>query len=80
MRRKRRRPRVRPVKKDCPFCREKFEPDWKKPEILSKYASERGKILGKAKTGVCAKHQRRITREIKKARFMALLPFVSGIK
>lgn len=80
MRKTRRRVRVRRVKTACPFCQEKFEPDWKKEDVLSRYLSERGRILGKGLTGLCAKHQRRVTREIKRARFMALLPFVAQVK
>lgn len=63
----------------CPFCQEEIEPDWKKPEELVRYLSERGRILGKGITGLCAKHQRRVTREIKKARHMALLPFATKV-
>jgi len=75
-RRRRTKRRLRPVKTDCPFCKEGKSPSWKEPEILEKYLSERGRILGKAVTGLCAKHQRRLASEIKKARYLALLPFV----
>ena len=51
--------------------------DYKDPEILKKYISQdKGKILPRRITGACSKHQRHIAGEIKKARFMALLPFV----
>jgi len=69
----------RPVKKNCPFCKEKKEPDYKEVEILRKYISDRGRILGKDITGLCAKHQRRVTKEIKRARYLAMLPFVEGL-
>ena len=50
---------------------------YKDPEILKKYISQdKGKILPRRITGACSKHQRHIAGEIKKARFMALLPFV----
>ncbi|MDD6652630.1 MAG: 30S ribosomal protein S18, partial [Clostridium sp.] len=43
--------------------------------IVSKYINEKGKILPRRMTGACAKHQRHIANQIKRARFMALLPF-----
>jgi small subunit ribosomal protein S18 len=61
---------------NCFFCQKKKEPDFLDTQTLSQFLSERGKIVGRAKTGICAKHQRRLAREIKRARFMALLPFV----
>ncbi len=72
----RREQKIRPVAKDCPFCRQSFEPDYKETNTLTRYLSERGKLLSQARTGLCSKHQRRITQEIKKARHVALLPFV----
>ena len=69
----------RPVKKNCPFCKENRKPDYKEFEFLKKFTSERGKILGKDITGLCAKHQRKVTKEIKRARHLALLPFVTGL-
>lgn len=62
--------------KRCPLCLEDINVDYKDAGLLRKYLSERGKILGRARTGVCAKHQRQITRSVKRARYMALLPFV----
>ena len=68
--------RERPVAKNCPFCANKTEPDYKEVSVLGKYITERGKILGRARTGVCATHQRAITVAVKRARQVALLPFV----
>ena len=68
--------RERPVAKNCPFCANKTEPDYKEVSGLNKYVTERGKLLGRARTGVCAKHQRAITIAVKRARHVALLPFV----
>lgn len=68
--------RERPVAKNCGFCANKTEPDYKEANALLKYMTERGKILGRSRTGVCSKHQRHVTREIKRARHVALLPFV----
>ena len=62
-------------KKMCRFCSSKNEPDYKNFEILKRYTTERGKILPARITGTCAKHQRLIAREIKRARTLAYLPF-----
>jgi small subunit ribosomal protein S18 len=69
----------KPVKKNCPYCKEKKEPDYKNYSELRKYTSERGRILGRARTGICAKHQHRVDQQIKRARFLAYLPFVEGL-
>ena len=61
----------------CFFCQYKTDPSYKDIENIEKFISPRKKILGREKTGVCAKHQRKLTRNIKYARFLALLPFVS---
>ena len=63
-------------KKICQMCAGK-PVDYKDVEIIKKYISaDKGKILPKRVTGACAKHQRHIAKEVKKARFMALIPFV----
>lgn len=68
-------PRFR--KKVCRFCHTKdLQIDYKQPEVLLKFVTDRGKILPRRITGTCAKHQRALAREIKKARMIALLPFV----
>lgn len=69
----------KPVKKNCPYCKEDKEPDYKDYNVLRKYMSERGRILGRARTGICAKHQHRIDQQIKRARHLAYLPFVEGL-
>ena len=51
--------------------------DYKNLELLNKYISERGKILPKRVTGTCAMHQREVTTAIKRARIVALLPYVA---
>lgn len=64
-------------KKVCQFCPDTAEQiDYKDVAKLSKYVSDRGKILPRRVTGACAAHQRKITRAIKKARVLGLLPFV----
>jgi len=63
-------------KRDCLFCKKKTVPDYKEIALLSRFISDRGKILSRDKTGLCQKHQRRLTKAIKRARHLALLPFV----
>jgi small subunit ribosomal protein S18 len=64
-------------KKYCKVCVHKIEVDYKKSEILrTNFMNDRGKIKPRRATGSCSSHQRLIAREIKRARFMALLPFV----
>ena len=62
-------------KKVCQMCAGKTV-DYKDVAIVSKYINEKGKILPRRMTGACAKHQRHIAAEIKKARIIGLLPFV----
>lgn len=62
-------------KKVCKFCQGGQVADYKNPEMLRRYITERGKILPGRITGTCAKHQRALTTEIKKARVLAYLPF-----
>jgi small subunit ribosomal protein S18 len=64
------------AKKTCYFCEKGKEPSYKEYEELAKFLSERGKIIGRRQTGVCAKHQRILAREIKRARQLALLPYL----
>lgn len=65
-------------KKVCQFCADKTETiDYKDVEKLKKYVTERGKILPKRITGTCAIHQREVTKAIKRARIVALLPYVA---
>ncbi len=63
----------------CAFCATKTMPDYKDSATLSKYVSERSRILSADKSSTCSKHQRRVTIAIKRARHLALLPFVSGL-
>ncbi|KKT33092.1 30S ribosomal protein S18 [Candidatus Woesebacteria bacterium RIFOXYB1_FULL_42_36] len=64
---------------NCPFCKSKTSPDYKDAESLANYMSDRAKVLGKARTGICAKHQRRISVAIKRARHLGLLPYTPRI-
>ena len=66
----------RKKKKICQMCASKSV-DYKDADIIKKYISaDKGKILPRRVTGACAKHQRYIANEVKKARFMAIIPFV----
>ncbi len=62
-------------KKICQMCAGKSV-DYKDVPIIAKYINEKGKILPRRMTGACALHQRHIAREVKRARFMGLIPFV----
>jgi small subunit ribosomal protein S18 len=67
-----------PRKKFCRFCANaELNLDYKNVDLLSDFVNERGKILARRITGTCAKHQRELTTEIKRARQMALLFYTS---
>ncbi len=64
-------------RKVCSFCLDKATSiDYKDVAKLRKYVTEKGKILPRRQTGACARHQRMVTNAIKRARYMALLPYV----
>ncbi|HCR35629.1 30S ribosomal protein S18 [Candidatus Woesebacteria bacterium GWC2_33_12] len=65
----------RPLSTRCLFCDAKKDPDYKDYENLAKYLSDRGRIFSRERSGVCAKHQRKLASEVKRARFLALLPY-----
>jgi len=65
-------------RRECRFCREKVDwIDYKDVETLKAFIPERGKIMPRRLSGVCAPHQRMLTRAIKRARNIALLPYVT---
>lgn len=67
----------RPRKRVCSFCVDKVESiDYKDTQKLRKYITERGKILPRRISGNCAKHQRQVTIAVKRARNIALLPYM----
>ena len=69
--------RYAPSRKVCAFCAGKITAiDYKDPEKLRSFVSDRAKIEPRRRTGTCARHQRVLTREIKRARHLALLPYV----
>ena len=64
-------------KKVCKFCMQKLKIDYKDADTLRRFITERGKILPRRITGTCAKHQRALALAIKRARIIALVPFVA---
>lgn len=63
-------------KKTCRFCADKkLRLDYKSPQQMTMFITERGKILPRRFTGACAKHQRDITLAVKRARILAVVPF-----
>lgn len=71
--------KFRPVARNCVYCKEKRSPDYKNYGELSRYLTDRAKIMPKTRTGLCAKHQRRVAIEIKRARHLGLLPFTASL-
>ena len=70
-----RRPKV------CRFCTNpELQLDYKQPLVLNGFLSDRGKIVPQRISGSCARHQRQLAREIKRARNVALLPFTTNLK
>ena len=61
----------------CFFCIHGVEPSYKDPDNLEKFLSPRKKILSREITKVCAKHQRALSKQIKYARYLALIPYIS---
>lgn len=72
--RHRQRPRfIKPSR--CELCDNNEHPDYKNPELLKKFINDREKIIGRNRNGLCAKHQRRLSKAIKRARYLAFIPF-----
>jgi small subunit ribosomal protein S18 len=61
--------------KVCAFCADKSDIDYKDIARLRRYVSDRARIMPRRRTGACAKHQRRLALAIKRARYLALLPY-----
>ena len=72
-------PRFRKMrKKVCPLCANKdLVLDYKNADVMKKFINDKGKILPRRATGACAKHQRDITLEVKRARHIAVLPYTT---
>ena len=71
------RPRYAPKRKVCVYCADKSAViNYKDPDKLRSFVSDRAKIVPRRRTGTCARHQRRLAVAIKRARHLALLPYV----
>lgn len=71
--------RVARSKKGCFFCQNKSIPSYTDLVSLRRFLTDRAKILNRARSGVCSKHQRVLAKNIKYARHLALLPFVPKV-
>ena len=69
--------RRRTQRRTCYFHEVKCNPDYKQPEVLRRFVTDRGKLLPRRTTATCARHQRILAIEVKRARYLALLPFVA---
>ena len=61
----------------CFYCKYSIDPDYKDVENLEKFLTPRKKIVSREKSGICAKHQRALSKNIKYARYLALVPYTS---
>lgn len=68
--------KIKPAPKNCFFCKEKKEPSLAQIDVVRRFLTERGKIVSQERNGLCAKHQKAITKTIKQGRVLAMLPFV----
>jgi small subunit ribosomal protein S18 len=69
----------RPRRRGCTFCNDETQKvDYKDPGLLRYFITDRGKIVPRRVSGVCAKHQRDITLAVKRARVIAFLPFTTN--
>lgn len=68
-----------PPKIRCPFCDSALRPSYTDSATLKKYLSDRARIVSKQRSRLCSKHQRQISREIKRARFLGLLPYIASV-
>ncbi len=62
--------------KTCYFCDEKKQPAFSDIAVLQRFITERGKIVSRVRNGLCSNHQKALTVEVKRARHLALLPFI----
>jgi small subunit ribosomal protein S18 len=63
--------------KGCFYCKSNTNPDWTDYEKMREFLSPRSRIIAAQFSGICAKHQRKLSRAIKQARHLALLPFTT---
>ena len=65
------------IKKKCMFCKDASGIDYKNIDVLARFLNIKGRITSRRVNGNCAKHQRQLACQIKRARFLALLPYIS---
>lgn len=68
------------IRKKCAFCEGDKVPTYTDSVVLKRFLSDRARILPASRSGVCSKHQRKLTREIKRARHLSLLPFEPSVR
>ena len=66
-------------KENCVFCKGKMEPGYKNYQEISRFVSDRGKIVSSSRSGICAKHQRKLSIAIKRARHLGLFQFAGSL-
>lgn len=71
--------KVRINREGCVFCKTKSTPDYKNYEDMVRFVTDRARIVGRDRSGVCAKHQRAVAQAVKRARHLGLLPFAPQI-
>ena len=77
MRKQNRKRIIRPISNTCGYCDNNTNPDYKEVSALKTYVTNRGKLLGRPRTGLCQKHPRQLTIAVKRARHLAKIPFVT---
>ncbi len=66
-------------RKSCDLCEDKVEVvDYKDANLLDRYLTDRGKILPRRATGACSRHQKQVAEAVKRARFLALIPYIKN--
>lgn len=66
-------------RKSCSLCEDKVElVDYKDANLLDRYLTDRGKILPRRATGACSRHQKQVAEAVKRARFLALIPYIKN--
>ena len=72
---------MRRAQKSCPFCETRVRfIDYKDDRTLGRFITDHGKILPSRLSGVCARHQRQLSTAIKLARYLAIIPYISGVQ
>lgn len=66
-------------RKSCSLCEDKVERvDYKDADLLDRYLTDRGKILPRRATGACSRHQKQVAQAVKRARYLALIPYIKN--